>query len=204
MLHTHTLAVQIFLLIYIIKTVLLLINKHEALDKFTRVLKFPDMIISMLFLLTGIVLAINSGDIGVWFWVKIVAVIAAIVTAVLGFKNKNKLLAIVSIVLLVYSYGISETKSPVFKKQNLSEKFSGADVAQLGAEVYNGECSRCHGADGKLGKSGALDLSVTEKSADSLKSIITNGQNQMPGYSKILSAEQIDAVATYIQSLKKN
>ena len=54
--HTHLLTVVLFLLIYLIKTFLLLTNKNEKLASFTKAVKVPEMIISALFLGTGIYL----------------------------------------------------------------------------------------------------------------------------------------------------
>ena len=60
MLHTHTLVVILFLLIYLIKVGLLLFAKPETLDKFSKRIKIPEIIVSTLFLATGIYLAYNT------------------------------------------------------------------------------------------------------------------------------------------------
>ena len=121
MLHTHKLVVLLFVLIYLIKTVLLLLNRNESLQSFTRKIKIPEMIISALFLLTGIYLAFNTGDKGTWLWVKIAAIIVVIPLAIVAFKKSNKMLALLSFIILVYIYGISETKSPNFKKEAIND-----------------------------------------------------------------------------------
>ncbi|MBP9069466.1 MAG: SirB2 family protein, partial [Bacteroidia bacterium] len=56
-LHTHILVVTLFLLLYVIKTILLLSNRTDLLQKFSKMFKIPEMIISTLFLITGIYLA---------------------------------------------------------------------------------------------------------------------------------------------------
>ena len=56
MLHTHTLMVVLFTLIYLIKTILLLSDKHELLEKFKSKTKVVEMIVSFGFLATGIFL----------------------------------------------------------------------------------------------------------------------------------------------------
>ena len=112
MLHTHTLVVSLFLILYLIKTGLLLLGKNELFDRFTKKTRIAEMVVSTLFLLTGIYLATQAPSIsaGMWFWVKVAAVAVSIPLAVLGFKRKNKVLALLSFVLLVYSYGVAETK----------------------------------------------------------------------------------------------
>ena len=89
LLHTHKLVVVLFLLIYIIKTVLLLIGKTENLEVFTKKVKVPEMIISFLFLVTGAVMLFQLPEIKTLLIIKIVAVFASIPLAVVGFKKKR-------------------------------------------------------------------------------------------------------------------
>jgi mono/diheme cytochrome c family protein len=62
------------------------------------------------------------------------------------------------------------------------------------------KCALCHGDDGKLGLSGAKDLSVTQLPHAGIVEIIANGKNTMAAYKDALSAEQIEAVASYIET----
>jgi mono/diheme cytochrome c family protein len=200
-------------------------NKHEALDKLVKKMKVPDMIVSTLFLVTGVYLAMNSGSIGVgnWFWVKLVGVFLSIPLAVVGFKKKNKMLALLSVLLILYTYGISETKSASMKKAQYLEAL-GADVqvseealkpnlssptydaVAHGAAIFTKYCQHCHGADGKLGKSGAKDLSASIKSKDETLALIRKGKNSMPGFKGFLDEDQILAVNAYLhtQFIKTN
>ncbi len=203
MLHTHTLAAALFLLLYLIKTTLLVLNRKEALTAFSAKSKVAEIVISSLFLLTGLYLAFNSGNIGAWFWVKIIAVVSSIPLAVLAFKRMNKPLALLAMMFIVYAYGISETKNPFFKTENLSAKFESASTAELGKTIFENQCMGCHGADGKGGLSGAKDLSASQKSPEERIEIIRNGKNAMMAYKNILSPEQIDAVAQYVETLKQ-
>jgi cytochrome c5 len=201
MLHTHTLVVVLFLLIYVVKTILLF-SSRPALDKFSARIKLPEMIISFLFLATGLYLAFNSGDINAWFWAKIGAVALSIPIAVIAFKRKIKVLAVLSVLLIVYAYGVSETRSAVFSKKNISEAFSGVSEADLGKSIYDSQCKMCHGDNGKLGLSGSKDLTVSEKSKVEKIEIIKKGKNAMIGYEKILSEVEIIAVADYVETLE--
>jgi len=122
LLHTHTLSVVLFLLIYLIKCVLLWTNTAR-LDAFAQKIRVPEMIVSALFLITGLALAYNNASIGVgsWFWVKLGAVFAAIPVAVVGYRRHNKYLATLSLLLILYAYGVSETKSPRMNKRDFAE-----------------------------------------------------------------------------------
>lgn len=203
MLHTHTLVVMLFLVLYLIKTTLLMLDKKESLEKFSAKMKVPEMIISTLFLLTGIYLAMNSGNLGSWFWIKMIAVLTSIPLAIVAFKRMNKSLALVAIMFLVYSYGISETKSPTFKPEVNTNEFATTNPDILGKTIYESKCTSCHGIDGKQQLSGAKDLTISEKTFDEKVDAITNGKNAMMAYKNILSADEIKAVAGYVESLKK-
>lgn len=72
-----------------------------------------------------------------------------------------------------------------------------------GKLVYKQYCQLCHGADGKLGLSGAKDLSISEIDMEERINQITNGKGMMTPYKDILSKEQIEAVADYIGELIK-
>ena len=202
MLHTHKLVVTLFLLIYLIKTILLLLNKKEALETFTKKIKLTEIIVSVLFLITGIVLAINSPDIGSWFWCKIAAVILSIPLAVVAFKKKKPGAAILSLVLLVYAYGVSETRSPVFKKEKTTIAVS-ANKSEEGKEIYTKLCVSCHGDNGKLMLGGAKDLTISTLSKEELITQVKQGKNMMPSFAGQLSEEQMSAVVDYISTLKK-
>ena len=56
MLHSHTLFVVLFTLIYLIKTILLLSDRDELLEKFKKKTKVAEMVVSFGFLATGIFL----------------------------------------------------------------------------------------------------------------------------------------------------
>ena len=201
--HTHVLVVSIFLILYLIKTALLVLNKHDMLDKFVKKTKVAEMIISTLFLLTGIYLAINTGNKGAWLWMKIFVVACSIPLAIMAFKRKHNAMALLSLMFLVYAYGISETKSPYFLKEESQTKIAGSTVEEIGKNVYNTKCMMCHGDDGKLGLSGAKDLTTSAMTRDEKIALVQNGKNSMMPFKDQLTQEQIDAVVTYVESLGK-
>lgn len=219
MLHTHKLAVVLFLLYYLVRTMLLLTGQTTLLEKIVKRFKVLDMIISTLFLATGIYLGLKSGNVqvGNWFWVKIGAVALAIPVAIIGFKKANKALALLSLLLILYSYGISETKSPDMNKRNyyaalamknpvdltqvaINEADGQPDQLALGAALYANYCLVCHGKDGALGLSGAKDLRLSKLEKDEMHKLIVQGKNGMPSFGKIINDPKIDAIVAYIQA----
>lgn len=197
--HTHLLTVILFLTIYLIKTVLLLMNKEDALAKFSKGFKVPEMIISFLFLGTGIYMMIQLPEIKSLLIIKIVAVLLSIPLAVVGFKKKNKMLAVASLILIIGAYGLAE-----MSKKQKSKSMEGITASNVnGQELYSASCAKCHGDDGKLNLLGAKDLSVSTMDLTARIEIIKNGKNAMTPFSGMLNEEQIKAVAEYTETLKK-
>lgn len=220
MLHTHKLSVVLFLIYLLVRTVLLLTNKTDMLQKLTKKLRIPDMVVSTLFLVTGIYLAFQTSSIsyGNWFWIKLVLVFAAIPLAIIGFKKQRKVLALLSLVLVLGAYGVSETKSinmkpssyleaigqkadpAVLSKANIDPAQPNYDPILHGEAVYSAYCSGCHGADGKLQNAGAKDLSRSVKTVEEMRLQINKGKNSMPGFEKYLSENQIDDVVAFVRA----
>lgn len=72
-----------------------------------------------------------------------------------------------------------------------------------GSVLYEEKCMLCHGVDGKQNTMGAADLSTSMLSHETVVAIITSGKNAMKAYSPELNMEQIEAVATYVETLRK-
>ena len=193
MLHTHKLTVILFLLIYLIKTVLLLINKTETLQTFIKKTKVLEMIVSVLFLFTGGFMIAQLPEINNLLIIKMVCVLASIPIAVISYKRSNKLMAVLSLVLIIASYGLAE----------MSKKRPAVVKSDDTASLYQNNCAKCHGDDGKMGLAGAKDLSVSVLSDEETKAIIKNGKNAMSGYGKSLSDAEISALAEYVKTLRK-
>ncbi|MGB3947064.1 MAG: SirB2 family protein [Bacteroidia bacterium] len=197
--HTHILSVVLFLVIYLIKTILLLTNKEEGLAKFTKIVKVPEMIISTLFLVTGVYMITQIPEIKSLLIIKIVLVLASIPLAIIGFKKKNKALAVISLLLIIMAYGLAEMSKK--QKSKAMENISQSNIN--GQELYNVSCASCHGADGKQGLMGASDLSVSALDINAKIDIIKNGKGAMAAFGGTLTDEQIRAVAEYTESFKK-
>lgn len=199
--YTHLISVNLFLLIYLIKTVMLLANKTEGLATFTKVVKVPEMIISTLFLLTGIYMLIQIPVVNAMMIIKIVIVFASIPLAVVGFKKGNKVLAVISLVMIIAAYGLAEmSKRP---KTDHTAVTTEPVLTIDGHEIFMNNCASCHGEDGKLGLMGSPDLSGSVMDLSARIEIVKNGKGAMTGFSGILNDDQIKAVAEYTQTLKK-
>jgi len=209
MLHLHVTAVTLFLFFLLIKTLLLLSNKENALSKMRAKTKIVDIILGVTILLTGAFMLTLKSGVPTYMVVKIVLVFIAIPLGIIGLKREKKGLAVVSLLLFIYIYGVSETKSYKFKKdkvvlstpQNTLNK-GGAGMVTYGTELYKKLCVECHGEDGKKGLFKATDLTESRMTASEQGEIIRKGKKVMPSF-KELDDQQIDALTTYLQTLRK-
>ncbi len=72
-----------------------------------------------------------------------------------------------------------------------------------GAKIYKTYCVTCHGIYGDMGASGAFNLQTSALSLDERIEVITNGRNAMTPFKELLNKEKIEAVAEYIETLRK-
>jgi hypothetical protein len=193
---THFVVVTIFFLIYLIKTILLLANKKEQLQSFTKKIKVIEMIVSFLFLGTGIYLMTQIPEIKMELVIKISMVFLSIPLAVIGFKKGNKGLAVLSFLLITGAFGLAEMAA----KKN-SAKITNTDLNTDGSfnakQLYTDNCAKCHGDDGKAGIMGSTDLTTTQLSSDSISSLTEKGRKNMPA-TVGLTIEQRKAISKYI------
>jgi len=219
-LHLHVTVVTLFLILYGIKTVLLLLDKTEQLDKLRAKTKIADMILGTLMLITGGYL-LSIFPLKAYHIVKIVVALSSIPIGIIAFKKRNKALAAILLVLFIYVYGVAETKSLTFSKEkivvateNVVDSASTAKANDIlgqnkdaiiarGLNIYNAACTDCHGVDGTMGVGGAKDLTASTLSHADKVAIITNGKGLMTPFQGRLSEEEIEAVATYVDSMKK-
>ena len=71
-----------------------------------------------------------------------------------------------------------------------------------GQLLYQKNCARCHGANGKKGASGAHDLTLSNLNAFGRTYLVTNGMGKMPAFGKKLTPEQVQQVVAYSLTLK--
>jgi cytochrome c6 len=77
-----------------------------------------------------------------------------------------------------------------------------ATAPSPGQLLYQKNCQRCHGKDGRLGLNGAHDLTKSNLNAFGRTYLVTNGMRKMPSFSKTLTPAQIEQVVAYSLTLK--
>jgi mono/diheme cytochrome c family protein len=84
--------------------------------------------------------------------------------------------------------------------------------AQKGEELYNKNCKKCHGEDGKghtftgrMVKAADLSSSATgQKSDEELAAVISKGKGKMGGFGDKLGGDPgVTSVLSYVRSLRK-
>ena len=71
-----------------------------------------------------------------------------------------------------------------------------------GQLLFQKNCQRCHGKDGRLGLNGAHDLTKSNLNAFGRTYLVTNGMRKMPSFSKTLTPAQIEQVVAYSLTLR--
>jgi mono/diheme cytochrome c family protein len=101
-----------------------------------------------------------------------------------------------SIILIgLVSCSNNESKADVLPPETPEEK---------GASLFIMHCASCHGEDGKLGASGAKDLTMSKLSDEEIEKIIVNGKNAMPPMKVILeNKENLALVIKHVKSFRK-
>lgn len=208
--HTHKLVVILFAAIYLLKTVLLLVNKTNTLQRFTNFIKIPEMVISLLFLLTGGYLLMDIASFDMLFILKLVFVFTSIPLAVIGFKKQKKAFALVALALIMGAYGLAEVhKARLGKRHSFTEEVITNPQAENyvlslhGKALYNAQCAVCHGQDGTAGLSGAKNLQASKLTEGEIEAIINKGKNTMPRMQGKFNGQEMKALLNYVKSLRQ-
>jgi mono/diheme cytochrome c family protein len=210
LLHTHTLSVILFLLLYVAKLALLFFNQ-SGLTRLNRATRVPEMIISTLFLVTGIgLLLVAPYRVSLLVIIKIVMVLGAIPLAVIGFRKSNKLLASLSVLLIVGAYGmaevhagrVGESTEPLAAEVITDAAAPGYDLLAHGEALYTRNCVACHGYQGDLKYNGASNLQLSVLNEAGIQAMVTNGvEGKMPAY-PTYSTQDLQAVSAYVMTLR--
>nr|WP_242071654.1 cytochrome c [Brevibacillus formosus] len=78
-----------------------------------------------------------------------------------------------------------------------------ADAEKSAMKLYKNNCMSCHGNDlsGRVGP--GLQQVGSKMTEENLVEIVTVGANGMPGYEKVLSAEEIGQLAKWLSEKKE-
>lgn len=221
----HKIIVTAFLFFFLIKTVLLLLNKTEILTSIRDKTKIIDMILGTLIIVSGVYLMMVTGNHSMWINIKALIALAIIPMGIIAMKKSNKILSIAVILLLVAAYGIGEAKPWIdkSKKESTEEKIEENSTTDINISdtvsqsileqntvalstnakaIYTEKCTLCHGDDGRKGTLGAADLAISTIGTQEKIEIITNGKGAMTAYKDELSKEEIESLAMYLTMLK--
>lgn len=76
------------------------------------------------------------------------------------------------------------------------------DTMPAGERLFRAQCVLCHGNDGKLGLSGAKDLTRSELTREEMIALVSQGKGAMMAYRNVLRPAEIEAVVDHVRSLK--
>ncbi len=199
--HFHYLLVVLFLLSILIKFILLFVNPTKF-QVFRDKVKWPEMIVSILFLVLGVVLLVlKGGQFHQLMWLKLGIIAIAIPLTIVGFKKQNKILSIFGVFLFIISYGVAEMASKRSKTVSVEVTQEQKGSVEHGKLIYENNCVVCHGAAGDKKLDLAADLTITALNELEIKQMISQGSNKMPAFSN-LSETEVEAVKNYVLTLK--
>ena len=214
---SHVLSAGLYLTFFIFLTTLLFARKRDLFDRVREKVKIPRMILEFFLLGTGIALLTQSAYTGdTWLWAKIALVAISIGIGVVGMKKKSIFFMVVATMILVYVYGVAETKSLTMKPKSkqVQERIdsetkknedSSNPVDQAAIEsksLYMTYCVQCHGEDGAMGFSSAKNLQETVLTDSEISVLISKGKGVMPGFPYLKDAEK-GKIISYLRGFRK-
>lgn len=72
----------------------------------------------------------------------------------------------------------------------------------VGKQVYTTYCVACHGVKGKLKLNEASDLALSTMTLEERIENVTKGGSMMPAFEEVISEEEIEAVAAYVEEFR--
>lgn len=91
---------------------------------------------------------------------------------------------------------------PLFLSCFFARPAAAAPPVLPGQLLYQKNCLRCHGANGKKGANGAHDLTKSNLNAFGRTYLVTNGMGKMPAFGKTLTPAQVQQVVAYSLTLR--
>ena len=209
--HLHLLLIFLFVASIMIKALLLLINQQKF-ESYRKKTKVPEMVITMLFLVTGVIMIFTKGWGGLhyFFHIKLFIMLIAIPLAIIGFKKKNKILGLISAFLFVITIGFAFKAGDNMKEVHLDPStIKGSDPLAYGKAMYEANCAACHGVGGAKQLDGAADLSNSDSEYSALQigyiineGVVEEGVTKMNAF-KSLDSTEVKAISEYVITLRK-
>lgn len=208
----HVFFCLLLILNFLIKIIwsLWTFSSFEKQDKLRKKFRYPEWILFSFVIITGIypILVLNTYDI--YHLLKIVLLIGVVWFSRSLVQFNYTFASSISLLLFLIIGWVSFAKVPTFKTQQrfieikTEAELKGGLQEHPGKIIFDQLCSTCHGADGKLMKFQAADLSVTQLTLEERIDIIRNGSplTVMAPFNRQLSEEEIEAVALYIEEMK--
>ncbi len=106
--------------------------------------------------------------------------------------------------LLIFFVIISAISFASCSQSEHSNPSTPAAVVTPGELVYTKHCKLCHGSKGDLGLSGAANLKISALNVGEITQVVTEGRKAMPAWKTQLTPEEIQLVANYVVTLRKN
>lgn len=110
LLHTHILCAFLYVLSYTFKVIFLLSGNEKLLTGYRKFADIIERIFALGFLATGFYMLYDSWPVPSWVHLKVLLVLIAIPLGLVGFRDKNKIMAILSSIIFlgVLVHAISE------------------------------------------------------------------------------------------------
>lgn len=109
----------------------------------------------------------------------------------------TELCGIVHAKMLATAEVLSESEFDAWLSERRADQSAG--TSELGEEIWDGVCAKCHGDEGEGGIGPRLAGSVLLTDADSLAQIVRTGRDEMPAVGSGWSDQQMRALTTYLR-----
>lgn len=200
----HLLAAVLLPLYLLVKAIVSLIRNKQK-DKLERIwqrTKIPDWAFALLLAASGLFVLISIKH---WEWYHLMK-LAGVALVIYFLRGRSKAnyasLVLISFILTVGILVLSIVKP--LPEKHVAGSIGKEEESLVGLSIFQAKCMECHGADGKLGRFGAIDLSGSVISLNDRVDAISNGRplTVMRAFKNELTNEEILSVAVYIEKLR--
>lgn len=202
----HLLAAVLLPLYLLVKAIVSLIrnNQKDKIEKIWQRTKISDWAFVLLLAASGLFVLISINH---WEWyhlMKLAGVALVIYVLRRSSKANYASLVLISFILTVGILVLSIVKP--LPEKNVATIPGKEEESLVGLSVFQAKCMECYGADGKLGRFGAIDLSGSVISLNDRVDAISNGRplTVMRAFKNELTIEEIQSVAIYIEQLRSH